>query len=385
MGPQGRRRAAAVLAVATVLLPGALPGAATAVAAAGTGAPPRSTCRVPEPVTPAGWQAAFDRLNDATWSGGDQGASLRLPDGRVLWAFADSFRGGQRPDGSRAPGSSFVHNSLVLSDRGCLRGVVGRTGREVVPDAGDGQWYWPQHAVLDGGRLFLSAFRVAKAPADRGAAAWRTTGTVLAELSWSPGGTPAFRRLHATPSSGTPGTTVQWGTAIAQADGWTYVYGTRTDPTPGTFGKALHVARVPAGRITALTTWRYWDGRDWVPGAARAATVHPAVGGVSTALSVWHEPGGGWRALTKKDEFLGEHIVLLTAAGPAGPWTERVVGSSPSGRRPGETTYTALAHPALRLTGGRLLVSVSRNHDDWRAHLADADLYKPQFSASALR
>lgn len=100
---------------------------------------------------------------------------------------------------------------------------------------------------------------------------------------------------------------------------------------------------------------------------------------------MWRPPSGAWQAITKRDEFLGRDLVLLRAAHPAGPWTERVVGSSPSGARPGETTYTALAHPELALRGGALLVSVSRNNDDWNAHLADADLYKPQFSEARPR
>ncbi len=375
---RARRLARLALSVLVLALPVLLgPTAAAALRPA--------PCAVPEPTSARGWQAAFDGLNDSTWSGGDQGASLRLPDGRVLWVFADSFRGAQRTDGSRAPGSSFVRNSLVLSDRGCLRGVTGRGGAEVVPGTADGQWFWPQHAVLDRGRLFLSVLRVARTPSASGAAGFRTTGTWLAELSYAPGGTPSFRGLHRTPSSGTADTAVQWGTAVASSEGWTYVYGTRRVPVPGVFGKALHVARVPAGRLTDLRAWRYWDGRAWVAGAGRAATVRDAVGGVSTSLSVWRSSTGQWRAVTKKDEFLGRDVVLLRAPSPAGPWTEQVVGSSPSGRRPGETTYTALAHPDLALRGGALLVSVSRNDDDWDDHLADADLCKPQFTEARLR
>ena len=378
------RRLGLLLAVLLVLvLVLALPRP-TATAAPPAAARP-AACAVPEPTSARGWQAAFDGLDDPTWSGGDQGASLRLPDGRVLWVFADPFRGEQRADGSRAAGSSFVHNSLVLSDRGCLRGVTGRGGAEVVPDATDGQWFWPQLAVLDRGRLFLSVLRVARTSSASGATGFRTTGTWLAELSYAPGGTPSFRALHRTPSSGTADTAVQWGTAVASSGGWTYVYGTRRVPLPGVFGRALHVARVPAGRLTDLRAWRSWDGRGWVAGADRAATVRDAVGGVSTSLSVWRSRSGAWQAVTKEDEFLGQDVVLLRARHPAGPWTEQVVGSSPSGRRPGETTCTALAHPELAVRGGGLLVSVSRNDDDWGDHLADADLYEPQFAEARLR
>jgi len=348
--------------------------------APGRAAAPGS-CPVPAPTTAAGWQAAFDALNDARWSGADQGASLRLPDGRVLWAFDDTFQGAQDPDGSRAAGTRVVRNSLVLADRGCLRGVTGPGGAEVVPGTATGRWHWPLHAFLDGGRLFLTVSRVRQ----DAAGAFVTSGTWLAELSLPAGGTPVFRAMTRTPSSGTPDTTPQWGTAVAQAGGWTYVYGTQRVDQPLVFGKALYVARVPAGQVSTLSAWRFWNGSTWGAVAAQARAVRPAVGGVSTSLSVWRAAPGVWRAVTKKDDYLGSQVVLLTAPAATGPWTETVIGSSPSYARPGETTYNALAHPALALAGGALLVSVSRNNDDFRRHLADADLYKPQFSAAPVR
>ncbi len=376
--PSARRTASSAPSV-SALRAAPLPGAP--VPTAPLPAPP---CPLPAPTTAAGWQAAFDGLNDASWSGADQGSSLRLPDGRLLWVFDDTFQGGEEPDGSRSPGTRFVHNSLVLSDGGCLRGVTGPTGAEVVPDTPDGQWFWPLHAVVDGGRLFLPSSRVARVTGPDDVSSFSTDGTWLAELTLPAGGTPTFSRLWSTPASGTPDTTPQWGSAVAQADGYTYVYGTQRVAEPFVFGKALYVARVPAGKLTSLSAWRFWDGSRWVAPAGSARAVKGAVGGVSTSLSVWRAGDGTWRALTKKDDYLGQDVVLLRAPAPTGPWSEVVVGTSPSGAQPGQTTYNAFGHPQVPLTDGGLLWSVSRN-DDWADHLADADLYKPQFAQTAQR
>ncbi|MPR00377.1 DUF4185 domain-containing protein [Modestobacter sp. I12A-02628] len=336
-------------------------------------------CTVPAPTTPEGWQQAFDDLNDDRWSGGDQGSSLRLPDGRLLWVFADSFQGAQRADGSRAAGSRLVHNSLVVADGGCLTGVTGPDGGEVVPNAADGEFHWPQHAFLDGGRLYLSVFRV-RGTAVPGSTDFTTTGTHLASFDLVPGGSPVFTGLTPTPSAGTSDDVVQWGTAVAQDDGATYVYGTRRVEDRTLFGKALYVARVPAGAVTDLAAWRFWDGAGWATDAGAATPVKDARGGVSTALSIWRAADGTWHGVTKKDEYLGDQVVALRAPSATGPWTEQVIGSSPSYAVPGELTYTALAHPDVPLDGGGLLVSVSRNNESWTTHLADGDLYKPQFS-----
>ena len=76
----------------------------------------------------------FDAKNDWTWSGGDQAATVRLPDGRTLWLFADTIQGRESRIGGYAAGWRMVHNSLVLQDRGCLRGVTGPKGGEVIPN-----------------------------------------------------------------------------------------------------------------------------------------------------------------------------------------------------------------------------------------------------------
>ena len=140
------------------------------------------------------------------------------------------------------------------------------------------------------------------------------------------------------------------------------------------------MARVPVGRLGSPASWRFWDGRGWVAGAARAVPVRPAVGGVSTSLSV-DRVGGRWLAVTKKDEYLGRDIVVLTATHPAGPWRETTVATTDTDAdlRRGDLTYTALGHPDIPLASGRLLVTVSRNNVDPAKTLEDVERGRPYF------
>src|SRR5918994_203194 len=86
---------------------------------AGTGAagPPRA------PAASGGLSAGtltamFQRYGDTSgrWLGADRTASVRLPDGRLLWLFSDTFLGRPAQDGSRPRSSSFIHNSAVVQD-----------------------------------------------------------------------------------------------------------------------------------------------------------------------------------------------------------------------------------------------------------------------------
>src|SRR5262249_48210934 len=61
---------------------------------------------VPDPA----WDAVFDRADG--WIGGDAIYSTPLPQGDVLWLFADTFLGQVR-DGRRQPGVRMVNNTLA--------------------------------------------------------------------------------------------------------------------------------------------------------------------------------------------------------------------------------------------------------------------------------
>src|SRR4051812_45832492 len=111
----------------------------------------------------------FAAKNDRSWSGGDQAASIDLPDGRTAWLFADTVQGQQSAGGGYAPGARrpapgarMVHNSMLLQDGGCLTAVPGPDGRELVPTWTEGSFFWPMQWGLDGGRLVVLGQRLAK-------------------------------------------------------------------------------------------------------------------------------------------------------------------------------------------------------------------------------
>ena len=170
-----------------------------------------------------------------------------------------------------------------------------------------------------------------------------------------------------------------WGAASAVASGWVYLYGTSRPDATGSFGYALHVARVRPDDLLDEDRWRYWDGAAWSGRASDAATLVPAEGGVSQTLSVF-ERGGRWYALSKRDEFLGTDLTVWTAPGPTGPFTPQpALAQLPSDATSGLLRYMPLAHPDLLPRPGTMVVSYSRNSTDFGEVLEDPLLYRPQF------
>jgi hypothetical protein len=354
-----------------------LPGAESAVA--------EPACPLPEPTTVAGYQALFDAKTDSEWAGADQATSLRLPDDRVLWLFGDTLQGQQRSDGGYAEGTRMVRNSMLVQDGGCLSAVPGPDGDEVIPDAENGDFYWPQSATLDGGKLVVVAARTVRTSPRTSAGQvssmdFAGVGHEAAVFGFDEGGMPVFERMAPLPGSGTSEHTPQYGAALAGDGTFHYLYSSRKHERPLVFGKEVGVARAPVGHLLDLAQWQYWDGSDWsADPAAVTPIVSAAPAGWSTSFSVFRQDDGSFGYVTKRNEFLDDAVIAGVAPGPTGPFGRVTVGSWPSGRVPDEVHYTALAHPHLRLADGSLLATISRNSTDSSAVLADTSLYRPQF------
>jgi hypothetical protein len=361
--------AASSLLAALVVLQqrvGAAPGPLPAFRAPG--------CARPAPDTAAGFQRMFDGLA-GSWAGGDQAATVALPHARTLWIFADTVSGHRAPSGGYAPGWSMRHNSFLIEDGGCLRSV--QTG---LPETAD-IWYWPVSGLLDGGRLHVFAMRVARTSSGLG---FRLTGTALAEYDLTAHGTPTLRGVRALPSAPRAGVDdTLWGQGTLVSGREVYVYGTRGDTAHRAFGRALLVARAPAGAVADTAAWRYFDGVRFVTDPRRARPVVAAPGGVSTSVSALRTDGGV-AIVSKQDDAFGNTVAAWTARTPLGPFTMTPLLAAPSDPEHGLLRYAALAHPELTLAGGELLVSVCRNSLDLAEVGRDALLYRPQFAAVRL-
>lgn len=317
----------------------------------------------------------FDAKNDLGWSGGDQAASLALPRGRVLWLFGDTVQGTQAPAGGYAPGSRMVHNSFLVQDGGCLTAVNGLGGAEVIPSASNGDWYWPQSALLEKGKLIVLATRVRRT--GPGSMDFRTVGTDAAVFALHQG-RPVFTRMARTPSTGVGDGGVEYGAALVSQEAFTYVYGTRKVAGDLVFGRAVTLARVPAGSLLEQAKWRYWTGATWSRRKAHGTLiVKAAPNGWSTVFSVVRQPKGAYRFITKADDFLGRDVVTGASESLLRPVANAAARAYPS--RGSDLFYNPLAHPEARLVGGALLMTICHNSTDLPTVLAHADLYKPRF------
>ncbi|HKS98483.1 MAG TPA: hypothetical protein VJT31_03045, partial [Rugosimonospora sp.] len=338
--------------------------------------------------TAAGLSALFTRYAATTrdgWTGGDSTFSVRLPDGRTLWLFSDTFLGPLNRNGTRPTGAEMVNNTFVVQDGDQLTTVYGGTPAHptaIMPPPGPDRWFWTGDGMLTGDGLVQVVFRE-----------YQRTGTGALSYGYQRSVVATFSPDHLnTPSSVDPlpsDSGVAWGAALLPAsrsgDGYTYLYGVVNTGT----GKAMRVARI-YGSDLRHGTWQYRAACGWSTDE-RAAT--DVMTGVADEYSItpWQ---GRYLLVTVNGTGWGSSIEMLSAPTPAGPFTGRTVlyrmpEPGPGGSYRDRYVIAYNAHGQLT-TNDTILISYNVNSLDGSVSPAgdvyrDASIYRPRFIQVHLR
>ncbi|MEV0157656.1 fibronectin type III domain-containing protein [Micromonospora sp. NPDC050686] len=315
----------------------------------------------------AAWLTAlFDAYGDTSgrWSGADRTASVRLPDGRLLWLFSDTFLGPVGADGSRPRTAPFIHNSAVVqrSDQ-LVETVHGGTAddpRPLVPAIEPDEFHWIGDAQVAGDTLQVLVNRYRRtgaSPLDH-----RLLGTALATFAL-PALTPTGIRPLPLDDR------VSWGSEVLRDGDHTYVYGTEAAGE----AKFAHVARVRGDDLGG--PWEFWTGRDWSTDDDASARV---LSGVGTSYGVQRVAGGYVLVTHENNLVFSAELVAYPADSPVGPFRGPDYLHTAPETADGHLVYDADLHPASARPG-KLLISYNVNDVDDAVTYADAGLYRPRF------
>lgn len=297
------------------------------------------------------------------WTGGDQGYSINLPDGRVVWLFGDSFFGPVNADRSRPPGSQFVRNGYLVQNGAQLTELnqqVNGQWMPVVSPSDPDEWYWPGDGFVSGNTLYIFQQRFMLDPSQPAGFNFAQTGVDVALFSL-----PGLQLQSVQPFNDDPD--VDWGTAVMEDGGFLYIYGTESIP----FNKFAHVSRTALD--APFQQMQYWDGTAWTSDPQATARVRS---GLSQAFSVFKHADRYY--LLSQENVLGPDIFIWDAPSPKGPFTnKRKLYTTP--QPPGTWTYNAVAHPHTITPQGDLLLCYSINAMDFWRIFDNADLYRPIF------
>lgn len=349
--------------------------------------------------------AEFARYgDDATraddWTGGDGTHSVRLPDGRVLWLFSDTYLGQvyapPNPIGESYPWrdttAPLVRNAAVLMRDGRLESTL---PAPLFPDPAPNQWRWPVAARVEP-RSPGSDERVVRVllwVRTAGQAPWiygMPTATEVATLSLPDLRVESVVKVFDQQLVPDPSRRVLFGTTLVKEGGWTYVYGGDDGQAASRPVSSAYVARVPEGRLGEPAAWQYWNGSRWASGGRPAAVLGDVQRrtGVGSAFSVVREDGtyvlftmaAGTAGLTT--------VTSYWACSPTGPWHGPTKDFSPALPDGGVAAYNPQIHPELS-GDGRLVLSYDVNWLDPTAAAAqlnrNVSLYRPRFVTLRLK
>ncbi len=326
------------------------------------------------------------------WTGGDSTYSLKLTDGRIVYAYSDTFLGKVNADGSRSVvieeggTTPFINNSFVVQGTGggttTVHGGTAAAPKAVMPPPQAAHWYWAGDLTQSGAEV-QQLYRQYYDPDPDNGTGWDMTFKSNVLARFSTGNLSAPTQVTAMPSA----SGVQWGSALFKDGGYTYVYGTEDyiDPDTKANTKYLHIARVKGSDLRAA--WEYRTSNGWSDSETASARL---MSGVSNEFSVARR--GSHYILVNQDANIafGSEIDVLLSCSPAGPFTgEQTVYRTPETGQfgsygdPDIFTYNAHQHVSLS-SSGNLVISYNVNsldttkgpaNDNYR----DVSIYRPRY------
>ncbi len=323
----------------------------------------------------------------ASWSGADGTIGVKLPDGKVSFAFSDTLRGPVTPEGFHPPfQTAGVFNSMVIADSTSASAALQTVrvldegnnwnAKPLVP-ADPGYKYWAGDGGVYGGRLVRFYTRLTAGPSGCFIVG-EPKSTYVAKFDLTdPNGRPELPTYNAGASYAISPTFapqhISWGTAILDDGGYTYIYGSEDDC--GQPDRRLHIARVPTGQFN-----QPWE---------QVADL-PMPNGLGSEFSV-SKVGSTYQLITLKGN--DRVIVAYPSSTPASfGGTPTVLYNLPVYKSSDLLQYAARMQPALT-TSSEVVLSYNTNTvrvskdgcvDE---NVLDASIYRPRFvrlSRSAL-
>jgi hypothetical protein len=350
---------AAVIAAAVAAI-----AAGTPAAADDAGTQPTISAHVDQTLTQ--W---FEHYGDTGggWTGADSAYSVPLPGGTDAWIYSDTFLGTVNADHSRPMDAPFIHNSIIAARKGTLSTVTG--GTAVAPESlfkvagGDegSDWYWAGDGTVEGDHLRVMLLEFVKTGNDVFDFAFR--GSAIASLD--------VHTLKLESITTLPEGDVEWGSAILEDGGYTYVYGVEDLSST----KYLHLARVRTNQLTDASAWRFWTGSAWSADQTDSARM---MSGVANEFSVTKFEGEYTLVTGDTSEILSPHIVMYRSDSPTGPFTDKTLLYTTPETAGNVFTYNAKAHPEYG-SDDTLMISYNVNSFDTNDVYANVDNYRPRY------
>ncbi|MHC8950262.1 RICIN domain-containing protein [Sphingobacterium hungaricum] len=296
----------------------------------------------------------------------DQGNSIPLSDGRVLWVTQDAwFEGSLAPNGN-LNGNHFISysNSVIIqsamdnwSPNAVMMTADGRSNGGVgnlIPKYPGKTWSWPGAGVELNNIVYIHNTEGEGLGTDNDHQSLYKL-TPITNTHWktertTPAGLTASEKL------------MRFASGMVKAnDGYVYVYGSRNIPDSFGFNTYLYVARFLQNDPQ---NWTFWNGNAWVATASLSSSAHVSTGNGTNYVSYLN---GKYIHLTMDQGFYCDipsiNMYISTSSSPTGPFTTKKLVHSFTEYYKGKNArvYTPLIHTSSVNGKDELLITYSIN------------------------
>lgn len=320
----------------------------------------------------------FQRIEG--WTGGDGAYSVKLPNGRMLWLFSDTWVG--KVENSKRVDATIVNNSVGVQtedkvEYSIRRDTTGKPQAMITPPDGRG-WHWLFAGSMVKEKLLIFMPQLEKTN-EKSVFGFRTMALWLGVVG-NPLDTPtswnvqSIKIPHAEYSSKRERS---FGSALLSDGGFLYIYGTDEDSSVLAKRRQLIVARAKLETADDPGSWEFYGQGAWHKKVEKA---EPVADEMASEASVIQLPQRNQYLLVYTRNGLSKEIRGRLAANPWGPWsppaTLYVCPEASWDHR--IFCYAGKAHAMLN-DGNRIIVSYVANSFDFWHVASDARLYWPRF------
>ncbi|RYE16125.1 MAG: hypothetical protein EOP51_26395, partial [Sphingobacteriales bacterium] len=246
----------------------------------------------------------------------DQGTSLPLSDGRVLWITQDAWDGSSLRSGKFLCNFFFSYNNSVMiqptitdwnpehtPNMTITNNIQGRP-KQIFSNQPGTDWSWPGLGVQIGNNVW------AQCGEGKGLG-----GTNQSLYKLTPDAGNVWKSVRYTPAGMSGQVNIGYATGMVKAgDGYVYSFGSKG--LDFGYSNEIHVARFAE---SDPLTWTFWNGSTWTSNIASSAKIGTGLGNVTVnyinGKYVLMSMDQGFNCETKRDIF------IATANSPTGPFT----------------------------------------------------------------
>lgn len=310
---------------------------------------------------------------DTFWRGADGGATVLLPNNKILWLFSDTFID-QDGTGRRSNSEHMVHNSRGIQNSDTISSDLEFYWKGSKEEPEDffqlpgPNWFWTGHGISIEDKLLVFLSEETDFTSEMG---FKAVGWHVAIID-NPTDNPNTWNINYVKGCETYGVIIGSSTVLVNQS-YIYAFGVKEPDTHETYLVRFDKEKLVAGELSPMA---WWIDNEWNNDVKHEPVSSPLFIG-STEFSVNYDGGINKFIQLQTFGFGNAQIGYRTAEKLQGPWSDPILLFTPKLKNSTEFSYSANSHPEFNIGNG-IIVTCNVNNNNFQQLKEDETIYFPK-------